>query len=180
MSLNLDQPRRSRIPTFFWADDNEWREAHQTLALLFRKHGRSLDHVRETALKIRVCLEELFPLFDELTARTCPDCRAVCCQLARVEYDFKDLLFMHALKLTPPPHQLRRHDREHCRYLTSEGCCLARIIRPFVCTWYFCAPMLNLYRELPPRDQRHYSGLMAEIQQGRRDMEDGFIRMVIG
>ena len=164
------------VPGFFWADQDDWHEAHQCLDMLFEKHGSGLDVVRDEAGRAGDKLQQLFPLFDDFCARVCPRCRAVCCLEARVAYDFKDILFLHALGLPPPPHQLRRHDGEHCRYFEPEGCRLERILRPFICTWYYCAPMIDLFRGLPARQQRRMSGLMMEVQEHRRRMEDEFIR----
>ena len=166
------------IPPVFWAGEDEWREVHQSLGLLFRRYGPAMNPVREAARAVEDGLLSLFPLFDEFCVVVCPVCKVVCCLEARVAFDFRDLLLLHALGLEIPPHQLRRHDNEHCRYLGPEGCNLDRIRRPFVCTWYYCAPMLELFRLLPPREQRRRSAQMAEIQQWRKAMEEGFIRVV--
>jgi hypothetical protein len=159
--------------------DSEWREAHETLAYLFKRRGAALDTVRYLARQIRQELQPLFELFDRLAPMCCPGCETVCCLVARVEFDFKDLLLLHALDLTPPPHQLHRHEDEHCRYLGPHGCGLPRLMRPFVCTWYFCAPMLELYRREPPRTQRFLSARMSAAQGNRREMETEFIRVVL-
>lgn len=178
MGVEAPSEKPLGFPDFFWAAEAEWREAHWTLDQLFQKYAPALGRVRESARQARENLEQHFPLFDRFAAQLCPDCVAACCLHARVAYDFTDLVFMHALSLTPPPHQLRRHDREHCRYLGDKGCALPRILRPFICTWYYCAPMLELFRQEPPRDQRRYSAMMSEAQRCRRMMEEEFIRVV--
>jgi len=167
-----------KVPEFFWADDKEWQEAQDTLAYLFVRYDSAWERVRQLARQTRDNLDPLFAYFDEFTARVCPDCRAVCCREARVAFDFKDLLFIHALDLTPPPHQLRRHHREPCRYLGPEGCRLPRILRPFICTWFYCAPMLELFRQQPARVQRDLSFRMALVQRNRVLLEDEFIWVV--
>jgi len=175
-------PRSSPIihfsPPVAWGLDSEWREAHETLAYLFKRRGAALDGVRFKARQIREGLRPLFDLFDRLAPLCCPGCETVCCWVARVEFDFKDLLLFHALDLVPPPHQLRRHEDEHCRYLERQGCGLPRLMRPFVCTWYFCASMLELYRKEPPRTQRFFSARMSAVQEARQEMEAEFIRVV--
>jgi len=163
-----------------WALASEWREVHRTLDYLFERHGPALDDVRNLARQIEAGLQPLFELFDRMAAVCCPGCRTVCCFVARVEFDFKDLLLFHALDLTPPPHQLRRLNDEHCRYLGPDGCALPRLMRPFICTWYYCAPMLKLFREEPPRAQRFYTQRMTAMQEARRRMEAEFIRVVTG
>ena len=161
-----------------WAVQAEWLEANATLKSLFYMHGRSLEEVRQNAELARTNLESIFPVFERFTKVVCPDCQAVCCLKARVAYDFKDLLFIHALGLEPPPHQLRRNNDEHCRYLTEVGCSIPRLVRPFICNWYYCAPMLELYYQLPARAQRSLSNFMMNAQTHRNLMEDQFCRIV--
>ena len=172
--------RTPEIPGFFWASPEEWLEAHQTLDLLFEKYGPALDGVRHWASRYKDGLEGLFPVFDRYTALVCPYCASVCCLKALAAFDFKDLLMMHALDLDPPPHQLRLREHESCRFIGPDGCLLPRIKRPFICTWYMCAPMLELYRQERPRLQRWFSSLMSEAQRHRRAMEEEFIMIVTG
>ncbi len=172
-----DSPKDA-VPGISWVIEKAWCEAHQTLGLLFKRYALALDPVKEAARRAEHNMNLLSPVFDDFSARVCPDCTAPCCRKARVGYDFKDLLLMHALDLTPPPHQLQRDDSEPCRYLGPTGCLLPRIIRPFICTWYYCAPMLELLREMPPKRQRHLSALMTGIQTERNYIEEVVIRVV--
>ena len=161
-----------------WSIQTQWEEANATLDYLFELHGPLLDEVRKNAGLARSNLEAIFPVMERYAQLVCPSCRAVCCLVARVAYDFRDLLFIHALNLTPPPHQLRRNDDEHCRYLTEVGCSLPRLVRPFVCNWYYCAPMLELFYQSPTRAQRRLSSLMSGAQLYRSQMEDQFCQLV--
>nr|WP_319775871.1 hypothetical protein [uncultured Sphaerochaeta sp.] len=176
-TADRDHPPSLGLP---WADEEDWREAHRTLEQLFRIHDASLDRVREKAGLLRENLTSLFPMFDRFAEQVCPACQAPCCRAARVAYDFKDLLFLHAAGFDPPPHQLRRNDEEHCRYLGDSGCLLPRVLRPFICTWYYCAPMLELFRAMPPKKQRWASERMQTVQLGRVAMETEFIRVTVG
>lgn len=168
----------NRVPGYFWADIKDWNEAHDSLNLLFGKYKTSLRSLGIAAGHIQDRFEILFNVFDHFALQVCPTCQSVCCFEARVAFDFRDLLFMHSLNFEIPPHQLRRNDSEHCRYLGPEGCLLPRIGRPFVCTWYYCEPMLRLFRRLPAKTQRRLSAIMTEIQKLRAIMEDCFIEVV--
>ncbi|MEW6264046.1 MAG: hypothetical protein AB1641_13300 [Thermodesulfobacteriota bacterium] len=163
----------------FWADQEEWNEANRTLARLFDIHGSGLEKVRRLARRAEDSLLPVFDLMDEFSAQVCPACAAVCCQAASCAFEFTDLLFLHALSLAWPPHQLRRSDQEPCRYLGPVGCLLERPRRPFICTWYYCAPMLELYRQQPPRLQRTMSARLKEAQRLRMEMEKEFISLVV-
>ena len=134
-----------------------------------------MDRVREAARTVRYNLELLYPVFDELSAKVCPTCTKVCCYEARIAYDFRDILFIRALEIEKPPYQLRRTDHEPCRYLGPAGCLLSRIRRPFICTWYYCAPMLEYFYAFPPREQRRLSQAMTQAQGHRKIMEESFI-----
>jgi hypothetical protein len=169
-----------KTPAVFWMNDHEWREAHMALDTLFSKYDRDLEPVRRAAKGTLDHLEQLFPVFDEFSGRVCPECRINCCLSARVGFDLADLIFMHALAFVPPGHQLRGTYDETCRYLGNRGCVLSRKQRPFVCTWYYCAPMLDLFYQLPVRRQRHLTALMKNAQENRRDMEARFIRITSG
>ncbi|MFH1138730.1 MAG: hypothetical protein V1816_21850 [Pseudomonadota bacterium] len=168
-----------QAPGFSWAEHDDWLEVNETFGYLFRRHGERLGGVRAHARAALENLESWFELFNRYCRETCPSCRAACCREARVAYDFRDLLLIHALGLEPPPHQLRRHEEEHCRYLGPGGCGLPRVIRPFVCTWYLCQPLLDLYRRESPRFQREQSARMTTAQQNRNLMEEEFIRVVV-
>ena len=175
----VKQTTGETFPGFFWGEDSRWREAHQTLDLLFARYDGELARVRTLARRAEEGLNVLFPMFDRFGEQVCPECTTVCCYEARVAFDFRDLLFIHALGLDPPPHQLRRNDQEHCRYLSRAGCRLARISRPFVCTWYYCAPMLELFYRMPSRTQRRMSAVMSGVQLDRKKMEKEFIDLLI-
>ena len=163
---------------FFWAEEDDWRQAHNCLKLLFDQYGSALDPVREAALEVRTNLREHFVFFDRYGVAVCPGCREACCRHARAAFDFKDLLFMHSLGLSIPPHQTRRREDETCRYLDVHGCRLERIERPFICTWYYCAPLLDLLRHLPAETRQNLDHGMAAAKQARQRMEEVFIRTV--
>ena len=158
-----------------WATDETWREAHQTLDFLFGSYGSRMDPVREAARTAGQNLEILFPVFDRISGLVCPTCTKVCCLEARIAFDFRDILFIHALGLDIPPYQLRRSDEESCRYLGVTGCRLPRISRPFICTWYYCAPMLEHYYQFHAKEQRRLTRAMTGAQTCRKIMEECFI-----
>lgn len=176
----MQNQNTSVVSSLFWADEVSWAEVHACLNHLCRRHYAELGPMRGGAFGMAMRLNLIFPVFDEFCAHVCQECAAPCCLNALVAFDFADLLLMHAINLEIPPHQIRRHDNEHCRYLGPTGCSLERIRRPFVCTWYYCAPMLDLLRERPAREQRRLTGLMSEAQALRRTMENEFVRVTAG
>jgi hypothetical protein len=176
----MQSKKTSVVSSLFWADEASWDEVHTCLKRLGQTYGAELGIMRGAAFGMAMRLNLIFPVFDLFCEQVCVDCSGPCCLNALVAFDFADLLLMHALSLEIPPHQIRRHDNEHCRYLGPAGCTLERIRRPFVCTWYYCAPMLELLRERPAREQRRLTGLMSEAQAFRRTMENEFIRVTAG
>ena len=140
----MQNKKTSVVTSLFWAEETSWNEVHACLERLCRTYHVELGMMRGAAFGMAMRLNLIFPVFDLFCEQVCVECRGPCCLNALVAFDFADLLLMHALSLEIPPHQIRRHDNEHCRYLEPTGCTLERIRRPFVCTWYYCAPMLEL------------------------------------
>ena len=157
-----------------WHSRARWREINAAFQYLGRRHDARLGHCRRLAARLAARLTALFPLMDDLCRATCFDCRAPCCRSALVWFDFKDLLFLHLAGLTVPVSQPLYPDRRTCRFLTSRGCRLPRLNRPWLCTWYLCPPqaaMLRARRVCPHEET-------ARIKSLRRDMENEFISVV--
>ena len=148
-----------------WADENDWRGINNTLDHTFATLGPKLDRVRQLARQTRENLEPLFPILDRLTALVCPGCLNVCCIESRPTFSFRDLVLLHALGLTPPPHQTRRNDHEPCRYLGPAGCRLDRLVRPHICTWWLCRPLRELLRQEPEPVRRRLADSMILINR---------------
>jgi hypothetical protein len=157
-----------------WHSSVQWREINAAFQYLGRRHDDRLDRCRRLANRLALQLTALFPLMDDLCRTTCPDCRAPCCQTALVWFDFKDLLFLHLAGLQPPVSQPLYPNRRFCRFLSSRGCRLPRLSRPWLCTWYLCPPQTAMLRSrrICLDDEK------ARIKSLRRDMENEFISVV--
>lgn len=155
-----------------------WQEVNDAFRHLIHRHERAMQPARGHAGKIREQLESLFPLMDTLCARTCPDCTEPCCRVAKLWYNFQDLLFLHLQGIPPPERQPILSYHDHCRYLTTKGCRLPRISRPWICTWYLCPPQTRGIRKMgkPLRDE--VEDRFQTIKQLRTEMEEAFIRVV--
>ena len=123
-------------------------------------------------------LETLFDLNDHLAALTCFSCQDSCCTKAKVWLNFQDLLFLHLLRAPLPLGQLRADLKEVCRFLGEKGCTLPRLCRPWICTWYLCPAQTNLLRKLPTEVQMGFEKAVREVKEGRREMEEEFVRVV--
>ena len=160
-----------------WSTAAGWQEANASLAHSLARHRRQLAEARRLARTLHDRLISLFPLLDDLCARTCPACTDVCCRRAWVWADFRDLLFFHLAGVSPPEAQLPAGRGEHCRYGTAGGCRLDRLQRPFVCTWYICPAQTRWLERHPARREKLNTTLTA-IKKNRRRMEDVFIHGV--
>jgi hypothetical protein len=161
-----------------WSAVTDWVALNRGFQYLIRKSSGSLHAAQQTARRIENDLLLLGALFDELADATCARCPRSCCRDARVWLDFKDLLFIHLSGQLPPAHQLRREMDERCRFLTPTGCCLPRLSRPWVCTWYVCPAQ----REVLSRDlimgEVRLARLRRDVGRMRDRMEDEFVRAV--
>ncbi|MDJ0781455.1 MAG: hypothetical protein QNJ22_05755 [Desulfosarcinaceae bacterium] len=107
-------------------------------------HHLQLRHIglhrptRHCARAIAEVMVSLDPPMTALAQATCPDCVDPCCRRATLWYDLADLLAIGFLGLPWPPGQPMRSVGAPCRYLGPGGCRLARLHRPWICTWYLC------------------------------------------
>jgi len=159
-----------------WGSAVKWDEANRSLDHLVRLYRPELKQAIALAAEVRVQLKAIFPLLDDLCRTTCPHCPDPCCLVAKVWIDFKDLVFLHISGLQIPQAQLRPDLAQTCRYWSPRGCTLARIIRPWVCTWYLCPPQLANLRRQSPAVQKTFSQAVKAIKTGRKEMETEFIQ----
>ena len=119
--------------------------------------------MESAASRLKRLLSEISPLIEEQTRKVCPDCRNVCCRQKHGTPDQKDLLFFDSLGVKGPKVDMTRPPEGPCEFLSSSGCILERWMRPFRCTWYFCAPLLAAMEEGPQRSHRKLVAMMDEI-----------------
>ena len=173
-----DAARESGRPD--WAEPDEWREVNRATAHLFARLGPRLDRVRSLAARVQADLEAATPTLERLTARECPSCRSVCCVDARPTFELKDIIRLHALGLSVPPHQLRRNNGESCLYLGPTGCRLERELRPFICTWWLCEPLQARLRAEPEPLRQEFRRRLVTANRDLWTMEEVFIWQVVG
>ena len=161
-----------------WGATATWKTVNRNLEYLIRHHGSKMNRAVALARDVQVRLESIFLLLDNLCAVTCPWCPDQCCLVAKVWFDFKDLLFLHLNGHQIPPAQLLSDLKETCRYWSPRGCILPRIVRPWVCTWYVCPTQKSNLRQKPKSVQDHLIRAVQAIKAGRKEMETEFIRTV--
>jgi hypothetical protein len=159
-----EESSRSRRPL----TDSGWRDFFRSLdgALSDTTRAALFEH----SARIRRAIEELDPMMDRYCAQTCPWCRDPCCTASRVAYNLNDMVYLFGLGLALPVGQTREHEGAPCRYWLSSGCALPRILRPYVCTWFFCEPHMERFFEEPACVQRHVIQTLQEIRRLRTAM----------
>ena len=160
-----------------WNTPELWREANACLATAIRCNKSSMADLFAVADRIRQQLGDLFPVMDDLCRTTCPHCKEICCSRAWIWADFKDLLFYHLADVRVPDRQLLGENQAKCLYGGPGGCRLARIQRPFVCTWYVCPDQSEHLRKTPTK-MRCLCTSLREIKSLRKEMEAAFIKAV--
>ena len=164
-------------PAIPWISATAWSEANGAIQDLYTRHHPSLGPVGKTVRDLKACLESTFPVLDSLCVQTCPECRAPCCHVATVWFDFKDLIFIHLAGLALPIAQLIRKPGEPCRCSGASGCSLPRLSRPWICSWYLCPSQKVLLAEMPGNSLDRFEKKVLEIKHLRNRMEAGFIRI---
>lgn len=104
---------------------------------------RNLDETRELAIEIREAFNAVSPFIEKHTAVVCPDCSNLCCKDKHGRHDKDDIKFLKALGEPVPEEMADRSESGPCRFMGRTGCSLERYLRPFRCTHFFCAPLLE-------------------------------------
>ena len=161
-----------------WQDREEWSQVVMSIPAAVANIGGEVNHLREIALRIKDLYSELDGLFDSLVARTCCNCTTICCTVATVWYDLRDILFLYLADSQLPRHQITRNADRTCVNLTPQGCCLNRRKRPFICTWYVCATQKDVLLR-----QEHGAGKeiftnIAQLKTARNELENRFVEAV--
>lgn len=125
---------------------------------------------RELATDMKRAYDEVSPFIELHTARVCPNCLKVCCIDRHGTHEPEDLAFIEALGQGPPPEPPLKDDTLPCRQLGPAGCGLERWRRPFRCTWYFCAALLEEMPEESPREYRRFMDKLGVLQRLRNQI----------
>jgi hypothetical protein len=168
----------SLAPAVPWSSDSEWQEINAVLADLIRRRRSRLDRPRRMAQMIEARLTRLFGMMEGLCRRTCAYCPNPCCLHAKVWLDFTDLVFLHLTGHPVPERQPIRRYEEVCCYWQARGCRLARISRPWICTWYLCPAQTSRIRRRPVVEYRGLEDEIRGIQAARRGFEGVFLEMM--
>jgi hypothetical protein len=159
-----------------WRSVAAWQEANASIDFHLKRYYPQLKAAMQIARQTRERLESVFPLLDEICRQTCPWCPDPCCLTASPWYDFRDLVFLHLNGLAPPSGQAIDCLKATCRYASLRGCTLPRIARPWICTWYLCPVQSRRLRKAGNGRWEQLGGMLTEIKNSRRRMEDAFIR----
>lgn len=122
------------------------------------------------AARLKALLIEISPLIEEYTSTACPDCLDVCCKQKRSLAEPVDVRYLLLLGLPLPIRDPARDPEGRCQFMGDRGCTTVRWRRPWRCTWYFCAPLLDAMRNGPQRKARRISALIQQILDIRSDM----------
>ena len=160
-----------------WGTKPAWQEANRSIDHLNQRYSGKLSSVAALAVSVRVGLESIFSLLDDLCLETCPRCPDPCCLSASPWFDFCDLLFLHLNSLAIPFSQTIETPKTVCRYYSPLGCTLARISRPWICTWYLCSVQTANLNNRRSHQRKYLTSALNEIKAFRKDMEEAFIRV---
>jgi hypothetical protein len=157
-----------------WQEPAKWEAANACLKATLKSKGKALSSLQITARWMQGIILSLDGFLTDLCAQTCPHCSDNCCRHATIWYDFRDLLYLHLGDLPSPPAQ----PQQPCRYLLSNGCCLPRIQRPFICLWYLCPDQKAVLTQTGSPPLYWLQKQIGELQQARRQLEQDFMAVL--
>jgi len=161
-----------------WQDRQEWSQVVVSINTAVAGLGGEVEHLREIARQIEGWYADLDGLLDDLGAMTCCSCTTVCCTVATVWYDLKDLLFLYLADNQLPKQQITRNTDRICVHLTPHGCCLNRRERPFICTWYICAAQKEALMQQNNGAGKEIFAVIAQLKTARKELENRFFDAV--
>ncbi len=156
-----------------------WVSSNQVLDRLICYHHKDIKPATRIATAINHELETIFPLLDKICRRTCPWCPDPCCIVTKVWYDFIDLVFLHLIEVPLPPGPMAYQLEEPCRYLSSRGCKLPRLIRPWGCIQYICPTQRKNVHRHKPDDEAKIDLALNKIRDKRYQLENQFQRAMV-
>lgn len=125
-----------------WCTSENWQGVTRFFHTMSLDRNPEFVQIQTLAGQIRQAFEVLSGPMDVLCNATCMGCGDICCERATIWYDFKDLVYLNFAFGRLPEAQIKRivdkTGTPHCPHFTKTGCCLSRLERPFVCTWYLC------------------------------------------
>lgn len=157
-----------------WYDRQEWSQIVAAIPAAVESIGNDVESLREIARQIEGGYADLDGLLDGLGAITCCSCTKICCTVATVWYDVKDLLFLYLADSQLPEQQISRNADRRCGHLTPHGCSLARRKRPFICTWYICSTQKDaLLRQKNGLGEEIFA-CISRLKARRKELENRF------
>ncbi len=161
-----------------WKTKPAWQEANRSIDGLIQRYADKLSPAVTLAALVRVRLESIFNILDDLCIETCPRCPDPCCIHASPWFDFRDLIFLHLNALAPPVSQPIEVMDATCRYFSPRGCTLTRISRPWICTWYLCSVQTANLNNRRSNQKKGLTYTINEIKVFRKEMEAAFVRVI--
>lgn len=162
-----------------WNTKPAWQEANRSIDGLIQRYADKLNSSLTLAALVRIRLESLFTILDDLCIETCPRCPDPCCLHASVWFDYRDLLFFHLNAVQPPDRQPIEAPNATCRYLGFRGCTLERICRPWICTWYLCPVQTGNINIQRSHLRKNLTSKLNEIKVLRKEMEQAFLHVTV-
>lgn len=159
-------------------DRLRWDEALSLLERFVAERSDRLEGVRQSARQVAEGISNVDAFLQENTAAVCPSCRRVCCANRHAFYDHEDLIYSYALERKPPRYAEERGDAEPCQFIGPAGCTIARALRPFRCTWYFCDTLLKHLESGPARAYRLFVDRFRQTVEARGAMSDEFFQIL--
>ncbi|MEW6107947.1 MAG: hypothetical protein AB1632_02090 [Nitrospirota bacterium] len=142
---------------------------------IFQDHINELGIVIDISVKVKEKIRSIDSFIQKNTSVVCNKCKKVCCINQHSYYNCEDLVYIYALGLKPREYE-QNDDSGPCRFLSCEGCCLERAIRPSGCNWYFCDSLYATMEQTPRREYNDFDESMLELAELWMELINEFLR----
>jgi hypothetical protein len=129
---------------------------------VFKNTPENFNCVIDLSNRIKRQIEVMDPFIQENTLAICSKCKDSCCVTRYSYYNCDDLIYIMALG--HKPQKLQGGDESGpCTFLTNNGCCLERTVRPSGCNWYICDALDRQMRVGPSEAYADFSDNMEKL-----------------
>jgi len=145
-------------------------EKYERLRSFFAKDLPATRQLSKLGSRYRQIFDQIDPVIQELTAKSCPYCGVVCCAQKFGLPNSIDLVAFLAMNLKGLIYDFQKEPHSKCQFMGEKGCILPRHKRPFRCTFYFCDPLLIQIDLLPAEEYKKLITGLKNLELIRQEM----------
>ncbi len=145
-------------------------ERYKALRSSLAQDSQITTQLSKLGNQYRQVFDQIDPLIQDLTTKSCPYCGVVCCAQKFGLPNSNDLVAFLAMNVNGHIYDFQKDPSSMCQFMGERGCILPRYQRPFRCTFYFCDPLLIQIDLLPADEHQTLVKGLKKLESLRQEM----------